>query len=513
MGIKMWCAIVGPMDQKQAHLIGLNEKQREAALTTRGPLLILAGAGAGKTKTITHRILNLIHDGVTPSNILAITFTNKAAKEMKERVEKAISEDKELNRPVSILERPFMSTFHSLGVHILKDNAAKLGLPKHFSIYDRGDSKRAVKEATTEAGYDPKQFEANRILGTISREKGNGFTASRYEEEKGGDYITDVTAKIWHGYERILKEEKALDFDDLLLKTMLLLESDKEVLERYQETWKYIHIDEYQDTNEVQYRIAKKLAEKYKNIAVVGDIDQTIYSWRGANIKNILNFEKDYPDAKVILLEENYRSTQTILTAANQIISKNVHRKDKNLFTRNIEGEKITFFQGYDEADEANFISGKARELIQSGVRANEIAVLYRANFQSRVIEESFLLKNIPYQLLGTRFFERKEVKDVLSYLRAALNPESNADIKRIINSPARGIGKVSLLKIFSGLEGTLPEATLERVMSFRKLLQKIADLQKKINHLKQLNLLFVKQVQKIYINMVKKRTKIRLKT
>src|SRR5271168_1984215 len=324
MGIKMCCDIVGLMNPKETHLAGLNERQKEAALSIEGPLLILAGAGAGKTKTITHRILHLIHEGIAPSNILAITFTNKAAKEMRDRVEKAILEDKDLNRPISMLERPFMSTFHSLGVHILKENALKLGLSRHFSIYDRGDSKRAIREATTDAGYDTKQFEPGRILGAISREKGNGLTVNRYEEEKGGEYSTDVISKIWHKYEKILQAEKALDFDDLLLKTMLLLESDKEVLERYQEIWKYIHIDEYQDTNEVQYRIAKSLALKYKNIAVVGDIDQTIYSWRGANIKNILNFEKDYPNAKVILLEENYRSTQTILTAANQVISKNI---------------------------------------------------------------------------------------------------------------------------------------------------------------------------------------------
>jgi DNA helicase-2/ATP-dependent DNA helicase PcrA len=457
------------------HLASLNEKQKEAVLATQGPLLIVAGAGAGKTKTITHRILHLIHEGATPSSILAITFTNKAAKEMKERVEKLLSGDKDINRPISMLERPFVSTFHALGVHILKENAALLGIPRHFSIYDRSDSKKAVKEALEAAGYDIKQFEPGQILSAISREKGNYLTANEYEAKESHSYFTKVVKEAWSRYEKILNEEKALDFDDLLLKTAKLLEHNKDVRNHYQEIWKYVHIDEYQDTNKVQYMISKMLAEKYKNIAVVGDVDQTIYSWRGANIENIMNFEEDYPDAKVVLLEQNYRSTQNIIAAANSIIAKNVHRKEKNLFTKNEEGEKIALYGGFDEGDEANFVADKARDLIRNGVKANEICVLYRANFQSRALEESFLSKNVPYQLLGTRFFERKEVKDVISYLKAALNPDSSGDLKRIINVPARGIGKVTLIKILAKQEATLPQATQEKIHNFKKLLQRIA--------------------------------------
>ncbi len=462
--------------EENSYLKGLNEKQKEAVLATEGPLLILAGAGAGKTKTITHRILHLIHKGVAPSQILAITFTNKSAKEMRERVEKLLSSDVSINLPVGMEERPFVSTFHSLGVHIIKENAEILGLPRHFAIYDRGDSKKAVKQALEEAGYDPKQFDPGTILGKISRKKGEFLTASEFESESGNNYMEKITGAVWQRYELILQKEKALDFDDLLLKTAKLLASNQAVLKHYQGIWKYIHIDEYQDTNKVQYMIAKLLAGSEKNIAVVGDGDQSIYSWRGANIQNILNFEEDYLDAKIVLLEENYRSTQNILAAANNIISKNIYRKDKNLFTKNEEGEKIGLYGGYDENDEANFIANSSRELIQNGVKENEIAVIYRANFQSRDLEEAFLSKSIPYQLLGTKFFERKEVKDVLSYLRVALNPDSSADLKRVINVPVRGIGKVTLIKILAGQEESLPGAAKEKVAEFRRLLERIKE-------------------------------------
>ena len=288
--------------------------------------------------------------------------------------------------------------------------------------------------------------------------------------------MPQMAARIWIEYENILKREKAVDFDDLLAKTASLLKKNTEVREHYQNIWKYVHIDEYQDTNKVQYTIAKLLSEKYKNIAVVGDIDQNIYSWRGADIKNILKFEEDYPNAKVILLEENYRSTQTILSVANAIIAKNVHRKEKNLFTKNAEGEKVGLYNAYDEADEANFIGNTARQLIKNGVSPSEIAVLYRANFQSRVLEEAFLTRDIPYQMLGVRFFERKEIKDVLSYLKAALNPDSMSDMKRIINVPARGIGKVTVLKIFEGNESGLPQATAIKINNFRAILKRIEE-------------------------------------
>jgi DNA helicase II / ATP-dependent DNA helicase PcrA len=456
------------------HTKDLNTAQKEAVLHLEGPLLIVAGAGAGKTKTITHRILNLIHKGTAPEQILAITFTNKAAKEMRERVERLINEDTTLNLPLSHRGKPFVSTFHALGVHILKENAAAIGLTRHFTIFDRNDSKGAVKEALEQMGLDPKLHEPAKILHIISRQKGNAVSHQAFAEAHHKDYTSDTVARVWEHYETILKKEHALDFDDLLLKTVLLLKREKAVLERYQSQWKYIHIDEYQDTNKVQYELSALIAQRHRNICVVGDVDQNIYSWRGADIENLLNFEKDYPDAKVVLLEENYRSTQTILAAANSIIEKNKMRKEKRLFTKNKEGELISLRMSLGESDEANAIADKSRELIASGVEPKEIAVLYRANFQSRVLEEAFLNKNIPYQILGTRFFDRKEIKDVLSFIRAALNPESLSDIKRVINVPPRGVGRVTLLKIFAGGKDTLGDAMGKKVADFFALLEKL---------------------------------------
>ncbi|MEI8123604.1 MAG: UvrD-helicase domain-containing protein [bacterium] len=458
------------------HLEGLNEKQKEAVLQKNGPVLIIAGAGAGKTKTIAHRILHLIKEGVSPENILAITFTNKASKEMRERVEKIISEDKNLNLPMSFTSKPFVSTFHSLGVHIIKENSKLIGLTRNFSIMDRSDSSKLVKECLKELDIDSKQFEPNKILNIISREKGDLKSPSDYsaESEKNGYTLQAVTAKVWPLYEQKLSKEKALDFDDLLLKSYNILKNNKDVLEHYQNLWKYIHIDEYQDTNKVQYMTAKLLAQKNRNICVVGDIDQSIYSWRGADIQNILSFEEDYPEAKVILLEQNYRSTQTILAVANEVIKKNKLRREKNLFTKNVEGEKVSFLKALNETEEAKFIAKKSQELIGGGVDPKEIAVLYRANFQSRALEEAFLTESVPYQVLGTKFFERKEVKDVISFLRASVNPESLSDLKRIINVPVRGIGKVTILKIFEGKKDELPAGVKEKVNSFFNLLARI---------------------------------------
>ncbi len=446
----------------------LNDKQKEAVLHTEGPLLILAGAGAGKTKTLTHRIMHLVEKGVKPHEILAITFTNKAGKEMRERVA-LLLHSSQFSKGF-----PFISTFHALGVHIIKENAELLGLTRHFTIYDRADSKRAVKEALTQAGFDPKQFDPNTVLAAISREKGEAVSLQEFERHVGSDYLKKVTLAAWKGYEAILKKEKALDFDDLLLKSLLLLKQHPEVRDKYHATWKYVHIDEYQDTNRVQYQIAKVLAEKTHNMCVVGDIDQNIYSWRGADISNILNFEKDYPEGEVILLEENYRSTNVILKAANEIIKKNVNRREKNLFTRKEGGELISVYNAYDEADEADFISRTAMELIEGGVPADEIAVLYRANYQSRIIEESFLSRNVPHQVLGVRFYERKEVKDAMSYLRLALNPDSESDFRRVINVPARGIGKVGLEKILAGDMTKVPAAARAAHEQFMALLMEI---------------------------------------
>ena len=426
--------------------------------------MVLAGAGAGKTKTITERIRHLIETGTAPSAILAVTFTNKAAKEMRERIGQGLSSS----------GRPFVSTFHSLGVYILREQSEQAGIKRHFTIFDRDDSKKAVREALLTLGLDPKTHDPARLLGIISKEKGNGIGAEDYGGRGEYGYFSNVVEQVWPSYEKILLRDNALDFDDLLVKTMNLLNDNRAVREFYQNIWEYIHIDEYQDTNRVQYEISKMLVGKNKNICVVGDIDQNIYSWRGADIKNILDFEKDYPDAQVITLEENYRSTKTILEAANAVIEKNKIRLKKNLFTTNAEGEKIGLFGGGDEVGEAEFIADKAAELIKKGTSPGEIAVLYRANFQSRVLEEAFMNRNIPYQLLGTRFFERKEVKDIISYLRATLNPDSLSDKRRIINVPARGLGKTTVLKIFSGDESLLPLSMKTKLENFGTLLREI---------------------------------------
>jgi DNA helicase-2/ATP-dependent DNA helicase PcrA len=456
----------------------LNSEQKRAVEAISGPVLILAGAGAGKTKTIVERIRHLVRRGVAPSAILAITFTNKAAREMRERIEAGLRGDPDLNRPVSFSERPFVSTFHSLGVHILREQSGKAGLKRTFTIFDRDDSKKAIKEALQSIGLDPKTHEPGKILGIISKEKGRGILAEEYFEgnERRG-YIAEVVGQVWPEYERALKRDNALDFDDLLLKTERLLRGDRSVRDYYQNVWKYIHIDEYQDTNRVQYEISKMLVGPGSNVCAVGDIDQNIYSWRGAEIKNILAFEKDYPETLVVTLEESYRSTKNILDAANTVIEKNKIRRPKNLRTENDKGEKIAVYGSIDEVGEAEFIARRAEELIRGGAFPDEIAVLYRANFQSRVLEEAFLHRGVPYQVLGTRFFERKEVKDILSYLRASLNPDSLSDLKRIINVPARGIGKGTVVKIFSGFESDLPAAMKLKYSNFQRLLKEIAEL------------------------------------
>lgn len=451
----------------------LNDAQKEAVQNISGPLLILAGAGAGKTKTVVERIVHLIETGIAPKSILAITFTNKAAQEMRDRVLAAIQARSSIREPVERGEYPFVSTFHALGVVIIREHATRIGLSKHFKIFDRSESKQAIKDAIKDEGFDPKEFEPGKILSIISKEKGNSVTSDQYESNVSGDFIHGVVARVWRRYEAKLHKEKALDFDDLLLVSLKLL-LEKEVLDYYQQKWSHIHVDEYQDTNVVQYKIAKLLSSLHKNICVVGDIDQNIYSWRGARLKNILDFEHDYPGAKVILLEENYRSTQTILDTANIIIAKNQFRKDKKLFTKNGKGEPLSLYEGYDEVSEAEFIATRALGLIKGGVKPEEIAVLYRANFQSRAIEEAFLSYGVSYQLLGTRFFERAEVKDVLSYVRLALEPESLSDLKRIINVPARGIGKVSLLKVLEGRKEELPRGTRESYRVFEKKLDEI---------------------------------------
>lgn len=449
------------------YLESLNDKQKEAVLYTEGPLLIVAGAGAGKTKTITHRIIHLIHQGVNPSAILALTFTNKAAKEMRDRVATLLSDPIHGEHMV-----PFLSTFHSLGVHIIKENAQLIGLTKHFAIADEHDALVIIKDAMKARDIDPKQYEPRKIKSIISKAKGDFITSSTYSQNVTGAFQS-IVAAIWQDYERGLKSERALDFDDLLLETVLILKKYPEVKQAYQTRWKYVHIDEYQDTNEVQYELTKLLVGADENICVVGDTDQNIYSWRGANIKNMLHFEKDYPNAKIIMLEQNYRSTKNIIEAANTVIKKNQYRVDKTLYTENSDGETISIHEAYDEGREAEFIADAIKELLQTTDPEN-IAVLYRANFQSRILEEGLLNKQIPYQVLGVKFFERREIKDLLSYIRAAYNRESLSDIKRIINIPARGIGKVTLAKLFANEYTNVPHSMQEKIQKFYLLLDAI---------------------------------------
>lgn len=453
------------------NLSTLNERQKEAVLHTEGPLLIIAGAGAGKTKTLTHRIAHLVEKGIKPENILAITFTNKAAHEMRERAINLLLENREWREDGV----PFISTFHSLGVHIIKNHASIFGLTRHFAIADEGDALSLIKDALKNLGFDPKEINPNKIRSIISRFKGDGVNKDEYTKIAQVRF-EKIVAQVWVEYEKLLKQEKALDFDDLLLKTVELLRNHPEILKIYQDRFKYIHVDEYQDTNALQYNMVNLLVGKNKNICVVGDSDQNIYSWRGANIKNILNFEEDFPGAKVVLLERNYRSTKNILEAANAIISKNTVRKAKNLFTESKDGEKIDLVECFDENIEGRFIAGKIGDLVNEGKKYGDFAVLYRANFQSRAIEEAMLSAQIPYKVLGTKFFDRKEVKDVLSYIRASLNKESLSDIKRIINVPARGIGKVTIAKIFAGFTAELPATMQIKINNFYKLLDKIKE-------------------------------------
>jgi DNA helicase-2/ATP-dependent DNA helicase PcrA len=461
------------MTEKIAYLDGLNAPQKEAVLTTEGPLMILAGAGSGKTRVITHRIVHLIHLGVAPHNILAVTFTNKAAKEMRERVTQLTQQYFPSDRAV-IDSYPVVTTFHSLGVRILREFHETLNLRRHFTIYDRADSQRAVKQALEQAGYNPKEFEPRKILSIISRAKGDAKTVLEFKDA-ANSFPEQVAAETWERYEEILRAEHALDFDDLLAKTLFLLREYKPVRDTLQQRFQYIHVDEFQDTNRVQFSLMELLTSETQNVCVVGDIDQNIYSWRGADIKNVLQFERHFPRAKTILLEENYRSTQTIIAASNDIIKKNQNRVEKNVFTNNQEGEKLTLYAGMTGQDEAEYIAMTAKSLIADGADPAAIVVLYRTNFQSRALEEAFLNFAVPYQLLGTKFFERKEVKDVLSYLRLALNPDSTADIARIINEPARGIGKVTMLKVVEGKRGDLNASAAAKVKVFDDIMMDIA--------------------------------------
>lgn len=454
----------------------LNSEQEKAATILSGPVLVLAGAGAGKTKTLTERIINLIESGVLPQNILAITFTNKAAGEMRERVIQTIKDNPKLQFPVAEVGfTPFVSTFHALGVVLLREQYQVLGVSKYFSIYDRADSKRAIKEALAREGLDPKVWEPKKIISFISRQKGNGIRFDDVKDttsDESDSYSRDTMIRIWKKYEQIKGEDSSYDFDDLLLETAHLLKTNDQVREHYQRRWTHIHIDEYQDTNKVQHQIIRSLTNKTtNNIFAVGDPDQLIYGWRGAKLKNIMRFEKDFKDTQTVILEQNYRSTKHIIDASNAVIEKNKERFKKELFTENEQGETVGVYAAYDAPEEAKWIAETIKKQISDGVSPGEIAVLYRANFMSRLLEEACLMHDVPYQVLGTKFYDRAEVKDTLSYIQSALNPDSLVHVKRVINVPKRSLGKTSVLKIFAGKESELTPKATRSLAEFRAIL------------------------------------------
>jgi DNA helicase II / ATP-dependent DNA helicase PcrA len=422
-------------------LAHLNKEQQEAVKTTEGPLLIMAGAGSGKTRVLTHRIAYLMAEKhVAPWNILAITFTNKAAREMRERVQALLG---------GAAEDVWISTFHSMCVRILRRDIDRIGINRNFSILDPTDQLSVIKAILKEKNIDPKKFEPRTILGTISGAKNDLLTPEQFAK-RASTYYEKIVSDVYQEYQQRLLRNHSLDFDDLIMTTLQLFDRVPDVLQYYQYKFQYIHIDEYQDTNRAQYTLVKKLAERFQNICAVGDADQSIYRWRGADIQNILSFERDYPNAKVILLEQNYRSTKRILQAANEVIEHNVNRKPKRLWTENPEGKPITYYEAMNEADEAQFVAGRIQEAIESGARRySDFAVLYRTNAQSRVIEEMLLKANIPYQIVGgLKFYDRKEIKDILAYLRVIANPDDDLSLLRIINVPKRGIGASTIDKL-----------------------------------------------------------------
>ena len=427
-------------------LNGLNPEQQKAVKATDGPLLIMAGAGSGKTRVLTHRIGYLmVEKSVNPYNILAITFTNKAAREMRDRISKMMG---------GAADEIWISTFHSMCVRILRRDIDRLGFNRNFTILDTTDQQSVIKGILKEKNLDPKKFDPRAILGSISSAKNELIDPEEYAKS-AGDYFSNTVSEIYTEYQRRLRKNQALDFDDLIMATIQLFTRVPEVLEYYQRKFQYIHVDEYQDTNRAQYLLVKLLASRFKNLCVVGDSDQSIYRWRGADIANILSFEKDYPNANVILLEQNYRSTQTILNAANGVIAKNMNRKAKNLWTENPSGNKIIYYRADSEQGEAQFVAGKIKEMQQNGKRLSDIAILYRTNAQSRVMEEVLLKSNIDYSIVGgTKFYDRKEIKDMLAYLRLISNPDDDISLQRVINVPKRGIGSTSVDKIgdFAGM-------------------------------------------------------------
>ena len=415
------------------NLEGLNNRQLEAIKTLDGPMLVLAGAGSGKTKVLTTKVAYLLESrDISPKNILAITFTNKAAKEMKDRIFSLIG------REAFLIQ---ISTFHSFGLKILKENYDLLGYTSNFTILDASDSETVIKKIMKDYDIDSSKYNYRAIKSSISSNKNEMVSVEEYRKFVYNDY-DEVVLKVYEEYEKELQRSNAIDFDDLLILPLKLFSEHKEVLQKYQEQYKYVFIDEYQDTNKPQYILSKLISAKYKNITVVGDNDQAIFTWRGADYKNILNFEKDYEDAKVVILDENYRSTKTILKAANNVIKNNKLRKEKNLWTENEDGNKITYYKAFDEKDESFYVIKEIKKLLDDGVNPNDICVLYRANAQSRGIEDAFLENNISYRIVGSfAFYQRKEIKDLLSYLKLIHNEKDDVSLLRVINYPKRGIG------------------------------------------------------------------------
>lgn len=442
-------------------LNGMNEKQSEAVRTTEGPLLIMAGAGSGKTRVLTHRIAYLIDEKmVNPWNILAITFTNKAAREMRERA-------MALN-PAT--QDTLIATFHSMCVRILRREGDHIGYNRHFTIVDPGEQRTLMKRILKQLNLDPKKWNERAILGTISNAKNDLLDEVAYEG-LAADMYSQIVAKCYKLYQEELRRSEAMDFDDLIMLTLRLFDEHPDVLAYYQQRYQYIHVDEYQDTNHAQYQLVKLLASRFKNICVVGDADQSIYGWRGADMQNILDFEKDYPEAKVVLLEENYRSTKKILQAANDVIKNNRNRRDKKLWTQNDDGQQIIYYTGRNETEEAIFVASIIDQLVgETGRRFKDFAVLYRTNAQSRTIEEALLKSNIPYTMVGgTKFYSRKEIRDVIAYLNVVANSNDNISFERIVNEPKRGVGPGTLEKIrqFANLQDmSLLEASANIMMA-----------------------------------------------
>ncbi|MBD3282512.1 MAG: AAA family ATPase [Candidatus Portnoybacteria bacterium] len=446
----------------------LNPKQRKAVQTTEGPVLILAGPGSGKTKVLTYRLAYLMQKEIRPENIIALTFTNKAAEEMKQRVSIILNKKSPL---------PFIGTFHSFGLRILRKEIDKIkGYKKSFTIYDEEDKKRLIKKLIKRLEINKEQFNYKKVAATISALKSEIIDPKEYESQ-ASEFFEKTISKIYTEYQKELKNNNALDFDDLIMFCVKLFQKNPETLKKYQNQFKYILVDEYQDTDMAQYKLIRMLSEKHQNLCVVGDDAQSIYSFRNADFRNILNFEKDYPKAKTITLDQNYRSTQVILDAASELISRNTYQKTKNLWTKNSSGPPISLVQSRNEKTEAEIIAKKIKEFSKKGFNLNDFAVFYRTNAQSRALEESFIQNNIPYKLIGgTKFYQRKEIKDIIAYLKFIQNNDE-ISMERIINTPRRGIGKITLKKIQT--QG-IKKQTKKEIKEFYNLIQNLKEKSKK---------------------------------